>query len=131
MTQLDTEQLRLSVIDTLKTVFDPEIPVNIYDMGMIYEVRVEQNGYAHVEMTLTTPACPVAGTLPGEVELKVAGVEGVTDAKVELVWDPPWTQAMLSEAAIAPVAHHGPASPHTNSHSIGAVTTMTMPWGGH
>ncbi|MHC4452817.1 MAG: DUF59 domain-containing protein [Planctomycetota bacterium] len=99
MTQLDTEQLRLSVIDTLKTVFDPEIPVNIYDMGMIYEVRVEQNGYAYVEMTLTTPACPVAGTLPGEVELKVAGVEGVTDAKVELVWDPPWTQAMLSEAA--------------------------------
>ena len=99
MTQLDTEQLRLSVIDTLKTVFDPEIPVNIYDMGMIYEARVEQNGYAHVEMTLTTPACPVAGTLPGEVELKVAGVEGVTDAKVELVWDPPWTQAMLSEAA--------------------------------
>ena len=96
---METETIRESVIDTLKTVFDPEIPVNIYDMGMIYEVRVEENGYAHVKMTLTTPACPVAGTLPGEVEVKIAGVEGVTDAKVELVWDPPWTQAMLSEAA--------------------------------
>ncbi|MHC4940505.1 MAG: DUF59 domain-containing protein [Planctomycetota bacterium] len=96
---IDTEQVKQNVIDTLKTVFDPEIPVNIYDMGMIYEVRVEENGYAYVKMTLTSPACPVAGTLPPEVEVKVAGVEGVTDAKVELVWDPPWTQAMLSEAA--------------------------------
>ena len=96
---MDTEAIREDVIATLKTVFDPEIPVNIYDMGMIYEVRVEENGYAHVKMTLTSPACPVAGTLPGEVEVKVAGVAGVTDAKVDLVWDPPWTQAMLSEAA--------------------------------
>ena len=96
---MDTEAIRESVIETLKTIYDPEIPLNIYDMGMIYEVRVEQNGFAYVKMTLTTPACPVAGTLPPEVEVKVAEVEGVTDAKVELVWDPPWSQAMLSEAA--------------------------------
>jgi len=99
MPSIDTEQTRERVIDALKTVFDPEIPVNIYDMGMIYEVRVEENGFAFVKMTLTSPACPVAGSLPGEVEIKVAGVEGVTDAKVELVWDPPWSQAMLSEGA--------------------------------
>jgi FeS assembly SUF system protein len=99
MSAIDTEQVRESVIAALKTIFDPEIPVNIYDMGMIYEVRVEENGFAFVKMTLTSPACPVAGSLPGEVEVKVAGAEGVTDAKVELVWDPPWSQAMLSEAA--------------------------------
>ena len=96
---MNTEAVRESVIDALKTIFDPEIPVNIYDMGMIYEVRVEENGYAYVKMTLTSPACPVAGTLPPEVEVKVAGVKGIEDAKVELVWDPPWTQEMLSEAA--------------------------------
>ena len=99
MSNPDPENVRASIIETLKTVFDPEIPVNIYDMGMIYEVRVEENGYAYVKMTLTSPACPVAGTLPPEVEQKVASVEGVNDAKVDLVWDPPWTQAMLSEAA--------------------------------
>jgi len=99
MSEIDTAALREEIIEAIKTVYDPEIPVNIYEMGMIYEVRVEENGYAHVKMTLTTPACPVAGTLPGEVEHRVASVEGVTDAKVELVWDPPWTQEMLSEAA--------------------------------
>ena len=99
MSNIDTEAVRTSIIETLKTVFDPEIPVNIYDMGMIYEVRVEENGFAFVKMTLTSPACPVAGTLPPEVEVKVAGVEGVVDAKVELVWEPTWTQEMLSEAA--------------------------------
>ena len=99
MSEIDTVTLRENVIEALKTVYDPEIPVNIYEMGMIYEVRVEENGFAYVKMTLTTPACPVAGTLPGEVEHRVAAVEGVSDAKVELVWDPPWTQEMLSEAA--------------------------------
>ena len=99
MSDIDTAEIRERVIDALKTVYDPEIPVDIYQMGMIYEVRVEENGFAFVKMTLTTPACPVAGTLPGEVEHRVAAVEGVTDAKVELVWDPPWTQDMLSEAA--------------------------------
>ena len=99
MSEIDTAALREDVIEALKSVYDPEIPVNIYEMGMIYEVRVEENGYAYVKMTLTTPACPVAGTLPGEVEHRVAAVERVSDAKVELVWDPPWTQEMLSEAA--------------------------------
>ncbi len=96
---IDTETLRESIIEVLKKIFDPEIPVNIYDMGMIYEVRVEENGYAYVKMTLTNPACPVADTLPPDVEQRVAGVEGVVDAKVELVWEPTWTQEMLSEAA--------------------------------
>ena len=96
---IDTETVRESIIEVLKKIFDPEIPVNIYDMGMIYEVRVADNGFAHVKMTLTNPACPVADTLPPDVEQRVAGVEGVVDAKVELVWEPTWTQEMLSEAA--------------------------------
>ena len=95
----DVDTLREDVIAILKTVFDPEIPVNIYEMGMIYEVQCETNGSTYVKMTLTTPACPVAGTLPGEVHAKVADVEGVSEVKVDLVWDPPWTPAMMSEAA--------------------------------
>ena len=91
--------LREDVIAKLKTVFDPEIPVNIYEMGMIYEVKVEPCGSTYVKMTLTTPSCPVAGTLPGEVQAKVADVEGVNEVKVDLVWDPPWSPAMMSEAA--------------------------------
>ena len=76
MSEIDTVVLRENVIDALKSVYDPEIPVNIYEMGMIYEVRVEENGYAFVKMTLTTPACPVAGTLPGEVEHRVTLQKG-------------------------------------------------------
>ncbi|MSR75226.1 MAG: DUF59 domain-containing protein [Planctomycetes bacterium] len=83
---------------TLQTIFDPEIPVNIYELGMIYEVRADTAGEVYVRMTLTSPACPVAGTLPGEVEQKTAGVHGVTKAKVELVWDPQWAMSMISEA---------------------------------
>lgn len=93
------EALRESVVETLKTVFDPEIPVNIYDLGLIYEINVNDDAHVHVKMTLTSPACPVAGTLPPEVERKVAAVEGVGSAGVELVWDPPWDQSKLSEAA--------------------------------
>jgi len=91
--------LHAEIVEVLKTVYDPEIPVNIYDMGMIYGVDVNEENFAHVTMTLTSPACPVAGTLPGEVEQKVKGVPGVSDGKVELVWDPPWTPEMMSEAA--------------------------------
>ncbi len=87
------------LVEVLKTVFDPEIPVNIYEMGMIYEVRVDVEGSAYVQMTLTSPSCPVAGTLPGEVEAKVRQSPGVTEAKVELVWEPTWTMEMISEAA--------------------------------
>jgi|SRR5579883_2536925 FeS assembly SUF system protein len=86
------------VVKALRTVFDPEIPVNIYDLGLIYGLKVE-DGIAHVRMTLTAPGCPVAGILPGQVEAAVRAVPGITDAKVELVWDPPWDRSRMSEAA--------------------------------
>ena len=86
------------VVEVLRTVYDPEIPVSIYDLGMIYNIQVE-NSEVHVRMTLTTPACPVAGSLPGEVETRIKAIEGVSDATVELVWDPPWTPEKMSEAA--------------------------------
>ncbi len=87
------------VIEALKGVFDPEIPVNIYELGLIYGLDKSPEGVVHVTMTLTTPNCPVAGSLPGEVEQVVRDVEGVHDCEVELVWDPPWTPEKLSEAA--------------------------------
>ncbi|HAB89480.1 MAG TPA: SUF system Fe-S cluster assembly protein [Bacteroidetes bacterium] len=93
------EVLKNAIIDQIKTVFDPEIPVNIYDLGLIYEINVDEKGQAEVIMTLTSPACPVAGSLPGEVEDVVMGVDGVEDAVVELVFDPPWDKEMMSEEA--------------------------------
>lgn len=93
------EVLKNTIIDQIKTVFDPEIPVNIYDLGLIYEINVDEKGQAEVIMTLTSPACPVAGSLPGEVEDVVMGVDGVEDAVVELVFDPPWDKEMMSEEA--------------------------------
>ena len=87
------------VVATLKTCFDPEIPVDIYELGLVYNVAVDPPGRVTIQMTLTSPACPVAGSLPPEVEAKVRSVPGVTDATVEVVWDPPWTPAMMSEAA--------------------------------
>ena len=83
----------------LKTVYDPEMPVNIWDLGLIYAVEVNQAGEAHVRMTLTAPNCPVAGSLPAEVERKVRSVEGVTAVTIELTFDPPWTKDRMSEAA--------------------------------
>jgi FeS assembly SUF system protein len=94
-----TDHLRDKVIEALRTCFDPEIPVNIYDLGLIYELNVERSGAVGVKMTLTAPGCPVAGSLPGEVERKVKEVPGVSEAKVELVWDPPWDMSRMSEAA--------------------------------
>jgi FeS assembly SUF system protein len=91
--------LRDQVIAALRTVYDPEIPVNIYDMSLVYGIEVSPENDVVVRMTLTSPACPVAGTLPGEVEQKVAGVPGVRSAKVDLVWDPPWEPSMLSDEA--------------------------------
>ncbi len=93
------EQIEEHVIEALRTCFDPEIPVNIYDLGLIYSVQVDPAGVVSIRMTLTSPMCPVAGTLPPEVEAKVRGVHGVTESKVDLVWDPPWGPAMMSEAA--------------------------------
>jgi FeS assembly SUF system protein len=87
------------VIEALKTVYDPEIPVNIYEMGLIYDVLVDANGQVGVKMTLTAPACPAAQSLPVEVRDKAKTVEGVSDAKVEVVWDPPWTKDRMSDAA--------------------------------
>ena len=84
------------VIEALQTIYDPEIPVNIYELGLIYGIDVTPEGNVAIQMTLTAPACPVAGTLPGEVEARVRDVEGVRDVKVELVWDPPWHHTMIS-----------------------------------
>src|SRR4051812_36522937 len=91
--------LESGVIEAIRQCYDPEIPVNIYDLGLIYGVDVEPSGSVHVRMTLTSPMCPVAGTLPPEVEHRVREVPGVTDASVEVVWDPPWTPELMSEEA--------------------------------
>ncbi|MCP0913119.1 MULTISPECIES: SUF system Fe-S cluster assembly protein [Legionella] len=93
------EALQEAVIAALKTVFDPEIPVNIYDLGLIYAIQVDDQQHVHIQMTLTSPGCPVAQTFPGTVEQTVNKVEGVGDCTVELVWEPPWTQERMTEAA--------------------------------
>lgn len=88
-----------AIIDALKEIFDPEIPVNIYDLGLIYGVEVFDGGHAVVTMTLTTPHCPVAESMPAEVELRVGAVPGVGDVEVNLVWDPPWDPQLMSDEA--------------------------------
>jgi len=88
-----------AVIEVLRGVYDPEIPVNIYELGLIYGVEIDPDGHCEIEMTLTAPACPVAGILPPEVEYRVSQVEGITSAHVEVVWDPPWSMERMSEAA--------------------------------
>lgn len=95
----DPETLKTAVVVGLKTVFDPEIPVNIYDLGLIYDIAINEEHHVHIQMTLTSPGCPVAQTFPGTVEQAVNGVEGVRDCTVELVWEPPWTQERMTEAA--------------------------------
>ena len=92
-------EIRPQVIDALRTVYDPEIPVNIYEMGLIYDVIVDAASRVGVRMTLTAPACPAAQSLPVEVRNKAAAVPGVTEARVEIVWDPPWTKELMSDAA--------------------------------
>jgi FeS assembly SUF system protein len=88
------------VIEALRTVYDPEIPVNIVELGLIYDLLVTKEGVVYVEMTLTTPACPVAGAMPGQVKDAVASVPGVKDARVKLVWTPPWSKERMSEEAM-------------------------------
>jgi FeS assembly SUF system protein len=95
----DPAVIEKQVIEALRTCYDPEIPVNIYELGLIYEVKVAPNGVVNVRMTLTSPACPSARELPIEAEAKVRTVPDVTDAKVEVVFDPPWDSSMMSEAA--------------------------------
>jgi FeS assembly SUF system protein len=87
------------VIAALKKVYDPEMPVNVYELGLIYGIDVDAEGRAAIRMTLTAPNCPVAGTLPGEVERAARGVPGISDVKLELTFDPPWTKDRMSEAA--------------------------------
>jgi FeS assembly SUF system protein len=91
--------LKDQIVAALKKVYDPEMPVNIYELGLIYGLDVDDAGRASVRMTLTAPNCPVAGTLPGEVERAVRGVPGITDVKLELTFDPPWSKDRMSEAA--------------------------------
>ncbi|MEE4204778.1 MAG: SUF system Fe-S cluster assembly protein [Erythrobacter sp.] len=92
-------ELQQAVVDALKEIFDPEIPVNIYDLGLIYGVEVDDESDVTITMTLTTPHCPVAETMPGEVELRASSVPGIRDAEVELVWDPPWSPEKMSDEA--------------------------------
>jgi FeS assembly SUF system protein len=94
-----TAELKPAIIKAISTVFDPEIPVNIYELGLIYDVIVDVNGVAGITMTLTAPGCPVAHTLPVEVANRVKAVEGITDAKVDIVWEPAWTKDRMSDAA--------------------------------
>lgn len=93
------EEIKNAVIEMLRSIFDPEIPVNIYELGLIYEINLIKEDVVEIVMTLTSPSCPVAGTLPGEVEQKVKSVSGVSDALVELVFEPAWNQDMMSEEA--------------------------------
>lgn len=97
--QTEASALEGNIVTVLQRIYDPEIPVNIYDLGLIYGIDVYPLGRVTIRMTLTSPACPVAGSLPPEVERQVRSVEGVSDATVELVWEPPWTMDMMSEDA--------------------------------
>jgi FeS assembly SUF system protein len=96
---IDPKAVETAIIEALQTIYDPEIPVNIYELGLIYDVEVSEDGRAEVRMTLTAPACPVAGAIVEEVAEKTGRVEGVATSHVELVWDPPWTPDRMTEAA--------------------------------
>jgi FeS assembly SUF system protein len=96
MTSTDVKDF---VIEKLRSIYDPEIPVNIYELGMVYEVKVDEQNHVYVKMTLTSPMCPVAESLPGEVKEKIKSIQGVSDVYIDLVWDPPWNKDMMSEEA--------------------------------
>jgi FeS assembly SUF system protein len=91
--------IKNEAISVVQTVFDPEIPVNIYDLGLIYDIDVDPSNHVHVLMTLTSPSCPAAESLPGEVESKIRAIEGVKDVVIELTFDPPWSDELMSEVA--------------------------------
>jgi FeS assembly SUF system protein len=92
-------ELKTKIVEILKTCYDPEIPVDIFELGLIYDINIDDDGIAHIKMTLTSPNCPVAGSLPKEVEDKAKSVIGIKDADVQIVWDPPWNPEMMSEEA--------------------------------
>ncbi|MBI3016259.1 MAG: DUF59 domain-containing protein [Candidatus Tectomicrobia bacterium] len=98
-TPINSLVLEAEVIEVLRSCFDPEIPVNIYDLGLVYNVKVDPSGKVEIQMTLTSPNCPVAEDLPLEVEAKVRAIPGVSDARVEIVFEPPWDPSLISEAA--------------------------------
>ena len=98
-TNIDPEELKGKVMEAIQTVYDPEIPVNIYELGLIYEVSVFPVNNVFIQMTLTSPNCPAAQSMPAEVENKIKAIEGVNDVTVEITFDPTWTQEMMSEAA--------------------------------
>jgi FeS assembly SUF system protein len=99
MKQFEALALEEKVIEALRTSYDPEIPVNIYELGLIYDIKVDPSGTVGIKMTLTAPNCPAALSLPIEVESKVGSIPGATDANVEVLWDPPWDPSRMSEAA--------------------------------
>ena len=98
-TIMEATIIEAEVIEALRSCFDPEIPVNIYEMGLIYEVKVDEAGAVAIQMTLTSPSCPAAQSIPAEVEQKVRAIDGVTAVQIDLVWEPPWDQNKMSEAA--------------------------------
>lgn len=95
----ENEELLLKIIDVLKGCYDPEIPVNIFELGLIYQIVVSSENKVEIKMTLTSPSCPVAESLPPEVEDKIKKIEGVSDAKIEIIWEPTWDQSKMTEAA--------------------------------
>ena len=99
VTPIDKSVLEQKVIDMLSSCYDPEIPVNIYELGLIYKIDIDEAKNVKLDMTLTSPMCPVAGSLPGEVQSKVQTIEGIGEVKVDLVWEPPWGPDKMSEAA--------------------------------
>ena len=99
MEAINKQELEEKIIQALKTCYDPEIPVDIFELGLIYEIRIDDDTNVNIKMTLTSPACPVAGSLPGEVEAKVKSLAEIKSVKIELVWNPPWDRDMMSEVA--------------------------------
>ena len=99
LTEQQMQEIDENVIHSIKSCYDPEIPVNIYELGLIYQIRVKSDGKVSIKMTLTSPNCPAAQSLPAEVKEKVSQIDGVTDVDLEIVWDPPWNPSMMSEAA--------------------------------
>jgi FeS assembly SUF system protein len=96
---MENMELENTIVNVLKTIYDPEIPVDVYELGLIYEVKIDKENNVEIEMTLTSPNCPVAETMPKEVEDKVSAIPGVLSAKVNIVFDPPWSKDMMSEEA--------------------------------
>ena len=99
MTEVRSTDLKENILDAIRMIYDPEIPVNIYELGLIYDLEVDAEGMVKVQMTLTTPACPVAESLPLQVQEKILAVDGVSDVDLQLVWSPPWSKERMSESA--------------------------------